>query len=103
MFGLKGSQTRGGISMSRKIACIGAVVGGGDDVEASVLAEYENAKKKLPKNPKSTYRAWRAKVIAAGRAGDASVIQACKDEGIYQEVPDSPKAKRKPKATKVIA
>ena len=97
MFGLKGSQARGGISMSRKIACIASVVVGGGDIDELVTAEYEAVKRKAPKNTLSTYRAWRARVIAAGRAGDASAIQACKDEGIYQETPE-PKAKRKPKA-----
>ena len=99
MFGLKGLSTRsGGISIDRKIACLGAVIVGGEDKEAAVLAEFENAKRKPPKNPKAVYTQWRQKILELGRAGNEKVIETCKAEGIYTDVEERPKFKRKPKA-----
>ena len=104
MFGLKGLSTRsGGISIDRKIACLGAVIVGGEDKEAAVLAEFENVKRKPPKNPKAVYTQWRQKILELGRAGDEKVIETCKAEGIYTDVEERPKFKRKPRATKTIS
>ena len=102
MHGLKSASTRGGISIDRKVACLGAVIVGGEDKEASVLAEYEHAKKKPPKNPKLTYQTWRSKVIAEMAKGNEKVIETCKAEGIYEETEEKPKAKRKPKAKTAV-
>ena len=104
MFGLKGLSTRsGGISIDRKIACLGAVIVGGEDREAAVLAEFEHAKRKSPKNLKATYTQWRQQILELGRAGDEKVIETCKAEGIYTDVEERPRAKtRKPKAAKIV-
>ena len=102
--GLKSAVTRsGGISLDRKIACLGAVIVGGEDKEAAVLAEFEHAKRKPPRNPKSTYQQWRSKILSEMiEKENQKVIETCKAEGIYTDVEERPKFRRKPRATKVV-
>lgn len=100
--GLKRVANRGGISIDRMIACIGNVING-EDKESSILAEYESAKMKPPKNPTAAYQGWRVKILSEMAKENTKVIETCKAEGIYVETDDKPKTKRKSKAAKVDA
>jgi hypothetical protein len=103
-FRLKSRLLRcGSISMARKIAALGRILVAGEEPETVVLEEYELAKcKKVPKNPMATYNTWRGEVTRAVLAGDAKMLEACQAEGIDDEGPERPKAKRKPRATKIV-